>query len=246
VAAMLGLGLVFLITDARAHDDGSDEGVSFRAVVTNTAAGRLLKTVEHLARKGYDVADVRQMVEETIHYGIEAETQTLPLNPGVVHDAIEATYEGERLDPREANWSYLRAQLEKLLVPPASSEEAKKQKKDQEQGWDEEDKPPESAGQSTQQSTSDSGGRGGPSKTDAHLGELKNEPPRAGVKVERPPVKIKPFADDGGESKPVAPMNGVKALALKSWRSVTKSDSPGFLHQSLQGGPQKAVDGRDY
>ncbi len=249
---MIAVGLIGLAVwalPAMAHDTAGDDGISFRATVNSSATGRLLNTVEHLARLGYDGADVRTLVEETINYGIEAQTKALPLQKGVIYDAILASYEGERLDPAIANWSYLRAQLERILIPPPQKEQADRPPEEKKQALDEEDKPPETAGQSTQQTTSESGGHGGMSISEAKLGDLQDSAPAEKAKAPLPPIKFRPpSAGSKGEFAEEAREDPMKALTLKNWGRVVKQDSPGLVHQAIQGkmdedGP---AGGRDY
>lgn len=230
----------------RAHDEPGDEKISFTVAVEGTAAQRLLALVEHLSRKGYDAADVRLMAEETINYGIEAQTKGLLLQPSAIHDAIRATADAKRVDPAAANWDYLRARLEKLLEPPPGGA-GDVAKKDLIEAMDEEDKPLDTAGRGTQQATADGGGRGGPAKSDAALGELKRMVARSGKKPDIKPVEIRPQTGTPAYENPPGPMDSVRALALRSWREAIKDDSPGTVHQALQGkSGTKAEGGRDY
>ncbi len=246
VAVILAVAILFQAR-AFAHNDGSDEAISFRASVDSTAADRLLKIVEHLARRGYDASDVRLMVEETIAYGLEAQTKKMPVAVGAIQDAINATRYGERLDPKIANWSYLRAQLDRLIVPDISKSEKPPTTQDTKEALDEEDKPPETAGQSTQQTTSESGGKGGPSKSDASLGDLQDEPIRSN---ERPSVPPSNMRGSRSASAPAAPRklnDPVHALTLKNWKEAISQDSPGFLHQAIQGSTETKPEGdEDY
>jgi Ca-activated chloride channel family protein len=240
-------GVVGGVVTGRAHDEHGDEKVSFTVAVEGTAAQRLLALVEHLARNGYDTGDVRLMAEETINYGIEAQTRGLLLQPGAIHDAIRATADAKRLDPAAANWDYLQARLAKLLEPPADAAGSEAVKKDDLEAMDEEDKPLDTAGRATQQMTSDGGGRGGPGKSDATLGELKKGITQSGKKPDVKPVVIRPQTGTPAYEAEQGPVNSVRSLSLRSWREAIKDDSPGKVHQALQGkSGTKAEGDRDY
>jgi len=230
----------------RGHDERGDDKIAFSVSVESTAAQRLLDLVEHLARRGYDAADVRLMVEETINYGIEAQTRHLLLQPGAINDAIAATHEGERVAPQAANWGYLRAQLQKILEPPAAAAGDPKQKPEIE-AMDEEDKPPDLGGRSTQQPTADGGGRGGAGQTDASLGDLAKGAARVAKQSTLPPVNLKPQTGQPAYETETGPLNSSRALAIRSWREAIRDDSPGRVHQALQGkAGAKPEGGRDY
>lgn len=248
VVMSLVVGGVGLRT-ARAHDAAGDDGISFRATVNSSATARLLVTVEHLSRLGYDGEDVRTLVEETISYGIEAQTRQLPLQKGVIYDAIVASYEGERLDPSLANWGYLRAQLERILEPPPEVPQAERPPEEKKQALDEEDRPPETAGQSTQQTTSESGGFGGISVSEAKLGDLQESATADQSRPPLPPVKFRPPSEMGlSETEQAEVTDPMKALTLKNIGRVIKGDSPGLLHQAVQGKMEDTgpAGGRDY
>lgn len=137
-------------------------------------------TVAALAeRQKRPAGDYARMAEETISFGSnpEAVTQlngkipdaTDPHAPwrNVVNDALAGVDEGERIDPKAANWSELRERLKQLQPPPpppsqgGSKKDKKDQKKDkkQQQGSGK-DKPQQSGGGQKSEQEQQSGGEG--------------------------------------------------------------------------------------
>lgn len=112
-------------------------------------SGSLRETVAGLAEKEKRPAgDYARMAEETISFGSNPEALNQlkgkipdaadPHAPwrNMVYDALAGVDEGERLDPKAANWPELREKLKQLQPPPpppsgGSSKDKKDQKKDQ-------------------------------------------------------------------------------------------------------------------
>ena len=109
-------------------------------------SGPLRETVAKLAEKEKRPAgDYARMAEETITFGSSPEAVSQlngktpdaqdPHRPfrNMVNDALSGVDEGERLDPKAANWPELREKLKKLQppAPPPSQGGSKKDKKDQ-------------------------------------------------------------------------------------------------------------------
>jgi len=109
-------------------------------------SGTLRETVASLAEKQKRPAgDYARMAEETISFGSNPEAVTQlngkvpdgadPHAPwrNVVNDALAGVDEGERMDPKAANWPELRERLKQLQPPPPPPSQggSKKDKKDQ-------------------------------------------------------------------------------------------------------------------
>ena len=113
-------------------------------------SGSLRETVAGLAEKEKRPAgDYARMAEETISFGSnpEALNQLKSKIPdeadphgswrNMVQDALAGVDEGERLDPKAANWPELRERLKQLQPPPpppsqgGSNKDKKNQKEDQ-------------------------------------------------------------------------------------------------------------------
>jgi len=113
-------------------------------------SGSLRETVAGLAEKEKRPAgDYARMAEETISFGSNPEAlnqlkskipdEADPHGPwrNMVQDALAGVDEGERLDPKAANWPELRERLKQLQPPPpppsqgGSNKDKKNQKEDQ-------------------------------------------------------------------------------------------------------------------
>lgn len=220
---------------ARAHFD-ADAQFEVREVFDSNPSERLRAIVDHLGRYGYDAYDIRLMVEETIKYGLDEQRTELVPAEGVIRDAIDATYEGERLDKSVANWAFYRARLTEMLKPPAGEDGANKAAQDKANPLDEEDKPPTVAGQSTQQSANDSFGQGSATKTDASLGDLSPDAdsPVAKKNQTPPPKNVRMAAlraAKSGESR--AGPDPILEFSKQRLKDVAERDSPGRLHQLM-------------
>jgi Ca-activated chloride channel family protein len=220
---------------ANAHFD-ADAGFEVKEVFESNPVHRLRAIIAHLGQYGYDAYDIRLMVEETIKYGIDQQRSELVPDEGVIRDAIDATYEGERLDPTVADWGFYRARLTAMLKPPTeeNSASAAQQKTNP---LDEEDKPPTVAGQSTEHSATDSFGQGSSTKTDAALGDLSPDADSTVEKKDRtlpPPKNVRMAAvraahGGSGRSGP----DPILEFSKERMKDVADRDSPGRVHQML-------------
>lgn len=219
---------------ADAHYD-ADAGFQVQEVFDSNPVERLRAIVAHLGQFGYDAYDIRLMVEETIKYGLDQQRTELTPDEGVIRDAIDATYEGERLDSKVADWGFYRARLTAMLKPPAEDSETKAAQQ-KTNPLDEEDKPPTVAGQSTEHSATDSFGQGSSTKTDASLGDLS---PDADSTIEKkgkaPPPKsvrmaaVRAAKDGNGRSG----ADPILEFSKERLKDVAGRDSPARVHQML-------------
>lgn len=237
MGATLAIAIAAAAPQARAHFD-TDAGFEVREVFDSNPIKRVRAITEHLAEYDYDAYDLRLLVEETIKYGLDSQRTETEITEGVIRDAIDATYQGEKLDTSVADWNYYRSQLTAMLEP-IEKEEAKREEESQakKEQLDEEDNPPTVTGQSSSQAASDSFGQGSSAKTDAALGELTSDqklaPPRP-KKLPPPPKRArmtaKASSGSGGNDVSNDP---ILALNMKRLEEVNKKDSPGRLHQLL-------------
>ena len=223
---------------ARAHFD-TDAGFEVREVFDSNPIKRVRAITEHLAEYNYDAYDLRLLVEETIKYGLDSQRTETEITEGVIRDAIDATYQGEKLDTSVADWNYYRSQLTAMLEPIVK-EEAKKEEESQakKEQLDEEDNPPTVTGQSSSQGASDSFGQGSAAKTDAAMGDLTSDQKLAPPRAKKPPpppkrARMTVTAGSGSGSSNDASNDPILALNKKRLEEVNKKDSPGRLHQLL-------------
>jgi Ca-activated chloride channel family protein len=237
----LALGATLIATlgfapQTRAHFD-NDAQFEVREVFDSNPSKRLRAITEHLAQYDYDAFDLRLMVEESIKYGIDQQRTDTEISEGVLRDAIEATYQGEKLDKSIADWSYYRSQLTTMLEPVEKQRVAEEASKAKKELLDEEDNPPITTGQSSQQAANDSFGQGASAKSDATLGDLADEQAQKSPRKKPPPPPKKPRAMTASNSRSGG-NNGdsgdpILELSKKRLEAVTKQDSPGRLYQMM-------------
>lgn len=138
-------------------------------------AESLRGTVAALADKEKRPAgDYARMAEETISFGSKPEAveelkKKMPdaADPhapwrNMVNDALAGVDEGERLDPKAANWPDLRDRLNKLQPPPPPPSQggSKKDKQDKNKGQKKDKKQQKGSGKDKQQQPSEGGQKG--------------------------------------------------------------------------------------
>lgn len=231
-ALIVGLGFA---PETRAHFD-NDAQFEVREVFDSNPTKRLRAITEHLAQYNYDAYDLRLMVEESIKYGLDAQRTESDISEGVLRDAIEATFQGEKLDKTIADWSYYRSQLTTMLEPVEKQRVAEEASKAKKELLDEEDNPPVTTGQSSQQAANDSFGQGSSAKTDATLGDLVSEQALKAPRKKPPPPPKKPHgmtASSSGSGANGDSSDPILELSKKRLEAVTQQDSPGRLHQLM-------------
>ena len=138
-------------------------------------AGSLRQTVATLAEKEKRAAvDYARMAEETISFGSKPESieelkKKMPdaFDPhapwrNMVNDALAGVDEGERLDPKTADWPDLRDRLKKLQPPPPPPSQggSKKDKQDKNKSQKKDKKDQKGSGKDKQQQPSGGGQKG--------------------------------------------------------------------------------------
>lgn len=239
--ALVGAALLAVWSrTARAHD----EGHTFASEATST--DKLVWLVEDLTQhRRIDARDLALLAERTINYGLETLARGQAVPEGPVRDALAAVEFGEKLQPTQADWITMRSALKRFLARTADDTTARppEQKKD---ALDEEDRPSQTNGQGSQQTTSESMGQGGVAKTDAALGELRQETTRR-TRTQTRPGQLRPGSGPGDPLVEGATRDPLRALTLKRYREVVKGDTPGVLFQALNGdGHTEPAGGRDW
>lgn len=177
-------------------------------------AESLRGTVASLADKEKRPAgDYAQMAEETISFGSKPEAledlkkkmpdATDPHAPwrNMVNDALAGVDEGERLDPKAANWPDLRDRLNKMQPPPPPPSQggSKKDKQDKNKGQKKDKKQQKGSGKDKQEQPSGGGQKGEEQEGgEGQQGEGESEgPPSPG----QPGKGNKKGGQQGGESE---------------------------------------------
>ncbi len=223
----------------------------------------LTKIVTRLsAQDTRSARDWAEFARETITWGQHFQTQSRPVPPGPVHDALAAVELGAALDAKTADWPKLRAELAALLKAPEEkkpdqSKQQQDQPKDQpnqkDQPQDKKEQPPEQKDPSkdpSQQSKPDTSSAPKPS-TDSP--EKPPAPPKNGPPPEsafgdlQSPPKSPPPRDTqkvGGvpekkeaDKKPADPL---LALPLQKLDQLRNQDSPAELYQLMDAGKKTA------
>lgn len=169
LATLLSLALFFSSGLLAANNAGA-------ASIQPDLAGPLRKTVANLAEKEKRPAgEYARMAEETISFGSnpEAVSQFKEKDPhtqdphapwrNMVNDALTGVDEGERLDPKAANWPELRDKLTKLQPPPPPPSQGGSKKDKQDKNKDKK-KEQKGSGKDKQQQPSGGGQKSDPSQ----------------------------------------------------------------------------------
>ncbi len=126
-AALFLLGAAF----SPGADDSVDPATSLSKVV-----GRLS------AKESCSALDWSELGSETVTWGQRVRSSDHPVPEGPVRDALAAVDMGSRLDPKAADWSRMRSELEELLRKPDENkpQQQQQQNKDQQQNQDQQQK----------------------------------------------------------------------------------------------------------
>lgn len=94
----------------------------------------LPKIVEQFAAQPMlSAEDCAKLARETLTHGQMQRQSGQPVKPGIVQDGLAAVDQGERTEPKAANWPELRTQLQDLLNPPPQQDQKQDEKKNEEQ-----------------------------------------------------------------------------------------------------------------
>ena len=172
ISSALLMALVLLISVAIAANNPA----------TPSVPNPLKETVAALAEKEKRPAtDYARMAEQTISFGANPESVSQlnasakeapdPQGPwrNLVGDALAGVDEGERLDPKAADWPDLREKLKQMQPPPPppsqggskkDKKDQKKDKKQQQKGSGKDKQQPAGGGQKSDQQEGDQGQEG--------------------------------------------------------------------------------------
>lgn len=202
--------------------------------------------------------DWAEMAQETVAWGSRLKSAQHPVPEGPVHDALDAVDEGSKQDPRAADWSKLRDQLNELLQkqeppkPPQQKQDQKDQKnqdqknqdrqnqqqKDQSQKADSsqnqsqknESEQPKDQNQSSEQNRADQKKSESKPADQSAFGNMK-EPPKPQPMQSSEMQKVGGMQDKKNEKPPSDP---TLALPLEKLDELKNQDSPAQLFQMLQ------------
>jgi Ca-activated chloride channel family protein len=220
----------------------------------------LTKLVASLSQKpALNAHDYADFAHSTISYGKDLQGAQKHVPAGPVNDALAAVDEGERLDPKAADWPKLRSELEALLKkkeqpqqqqpqqsPQDKKDEQKKKEEQQQQqqpqqpqqkqnNQDQKQNQPQDQKQ-PQQQPSDPAQKPPPDKQSA-FGDMKD---KSQEKSEKPPQPTDPTEQQkvgGAQEKKEAGTSNDPSLAmpLQKLEQLKDQDSPAKLYQLMQG-----------
>ncbi len=224
------------------------------------------KVVELAIKKDLSDRDFASLAKVTIAYGRSLTESKIEIPKKVLTDAIEAIDRGSALNPKTANWTRLRKELEEMLhkdKPPNQDDKQKqqqqsekkegqfKQNKDQNQfqqngnqkkkQQDQQGKQFDQSGQQPQSSQLQ------PQEGDQHkgnqhnqnaFGDIKNQQQDKNPRQEPQPSATQKVGDENNEnsSKPIDPN---LTIPLQRLEQVRDQDSPAKLQQIMQSRSKK-------
>jgi len=231
--------LVCMLTPHRvqAHHD-SEAGFEVAEDFKGDSAQRVRAIATHMGKFGYDPFDLQLQVQAAMQFAISERAHgRLPLQ-GVMRDAVEAAHIGKKLDPTRAQWDRYESQIHELLAPLPVEAQAK----DSEYDLEEEDHDgeqfykPVPLRKAKDKEGKDLFGKNTRSRSEFALGDLSGDEtfapqePHGGRRI--PP---KPPQSAVAKPETVAANDPTIAEARKNFALIVKADSPGRVHQLLNG-----------
>lgn len=213
------------------------------AADTAALAKPLSAAVARLAAKDDLTAkDYADLAQTTVTYGERMKSAQQQPVESAMRDALSAVDRGEPLDPKAADWSQLRRQLEELLKNPEPPPEQKQQdqkqdqqnqdRQQQQQQQQEQDRQDQKQQQSQPQNQPQDSQQN--RQQESAFGDMKEPPPREEQKS--PPQPPSGTQKVGGqqEKKP-ADQDPELAMPLQKLDQVRNQDAPARLYQLMEG-----------
>ena len=244
-AALTVLLCVLAPLRVQAHHN-SEAGFEVSEEFKGDPTQRVRAIASHMGKFGYDPLDLKLMVQAAMQFAMNERARgRLPLE-GVMHDAVEAAHMGRTLDPNLAQWDHYEAQIRDLMAPlpvEAKEQEAENNDAHDEDEDDEQNYRPVPLRKAKDKEGRDLFGKNTRTRSEFALGDLSGDETFA------------PQEPHGGRRKPPGPPPNpallpgatpvdaaVMAEARKNFAIVVKGDSPGRVHQLLNGDAKRAVE----
>ncbi len=248
-AAAIGAALTMLVCvgvppRVQAHHN-SEAGFEVKAEFTGDPAQRVRAIASHMGKFGYDPFDLQLLVQAALEFAISERAHgRLPLQ-GVMHDAVDAVHMGKKLDPQLAQWDRYELQIHDLLAPlPVQAKEKDPENNDQDDDDDDEQNyKPVPLRKAKDKEGRDLFGKNTKSRSEFALGDLSGDEtfapqePHGGRR--RPP---KPPQNPALTPETTPANDPTMVEARKNFAIVVKADSPGRVHQLLNGETKRAVE----
>ena len=245
-AAGVALALLICVLSplrVQAHHD-AEAGFEVKEEFKGDPAVRVRAIASHMGKFGYDPFDLKLQVQAAMQFAINERARgRLPLE-GVMRDAVDAAHMGKTLDPKLAQWDHYESQIRDLMAPLPVAQE-----KDPENNYtDDEDEDDEQNYRpvplrKAKDKDRDLFGKNTRSRSEFALGDLSGDEtfapqePHGGRR--RPPTPPPAPALAPGATPADDP---TMAEARKNFAIVVKGDSPGRVHQLLNGEGKRAVE----
>jgi len=220
---------------------------------TTAYAAPLSKLVERLsAQPALSAGDYASLARETITWGHRLQEAQQPVMPGPVNDALAGVDAGEKLNPKAAEWSRFRSDLDGLLKePPKPPPQKQPQNQQQNQQQNQEQQNQDQSQQSQDQQRPQQEPPPKPSQSPPPSGnqqpKAQNQPPPASKTPEK--ANTGDTQRIGGQLPPQdqAP-NPSLALPMQKLDQLRNQDSPAELFQMLDNRDHKPPPkpGRDW
>jgi hypothetical protein len=254
IAAAAGAALTLLLCvlvppRVQAHHN-AEAGFEVKEEFKGDPAQRVRAIAAHMGRFGYDPFDLQLLVEAAVQFAISERARgRLPLQ-GVMHDAIDAVHMGKKLGPKLTQWDHYEAEIHDLLAPlpvAAQDKDPENNDKDDEDDDDEQNYRPVPLRKAKDKEGKDLFGQNTRSRSEFALGDLSGdetfapqEPHGGHRRAPKPPPN--PALTPGS----VQANDPTMAEARKNFAIVVKADSPGRVHQLLNGDANKHAVERDW
>lgn len=243
-AALAMLACVFAPPRVQGHHN-SEAGFEVKEEFKGDPAERVRAIASHMGRFGYDPFDLKLSVQAAIQFAISERAHgRLPLL-GVMHDAVDAAQMGKKLNPTLAPWDRYESEIRALLAPlpvQAAEKEPENNGTHDEDEDDEQNYKPVPLRKAKDKEGEDLFGRNARGRSEFALGDLSGDEtfaPQEPHGRRRPPPPPQNATLNQGAAAADDP---TMMEARKNFAVVVKSDSPGRVHQLLNGDARRAVE----
>ena len=212
----------------------------------------LTKIVTRLAgQPSQSARDWAELALDTVTWGQHLLTAQQPVAPGPVEDALAAVALGSVQDPKTADWTALRSQLQDLLKKPdqQKQDQDKQEKNDQPQDKDQQQQQKPDQDQNQEKKDENSPPKDAPENQNEKAAEGKQGQKAFGDMQEKPSSPPPPTPPQGDTQKAGGapekksdepPVDPALAMPLQKLDQLRTQDSPAKLFRLMQGDPQPA------
>jgi Ca-activated chloride channel family protein len=239
--------LICVLSPLRVHAHyDAEAGFEVNEEFKGDPAQRVRAIASHMGKLGYDPFDLKLQVQAAMQFALNERARgRLPLE-GVMHDAVDAVHRGKALDPKLAQWDRYESQIHDLMAPlpvEAKEQDPENNYTDDEDEDDEQNYKPVPLRKAKDKEGRDLFGKNTRSRSEFALGDLSGDEtfapqePHGGRRAPpRPP-------QDPALTPATTPADDpTMAEVRKNFAIVVKADSPGRVHQLLNGEGKRVVE----